>query len=214
MAINYNWHEAPVSPTQEYENKLYPRITTNGWITTKEIKKRIHQSCSLTEGDVTAAISALSDIIAYELADGRQVHIEGIGYFYPTLTTSKPVTSDMTIRQRSRFVELKAIKFKPDKEMTRKIGIPNFRYYRHVGHSDKLSEVEIDIRLKEYFSTRRVMTRNDFQRICGFKRTKALTELTRLRQEGKLRNINTCTQPIYTPVPGFYGVSHDSAPLR
>ncbi|MDR0940242.1 MAG: HU family DNA-binding protein [Mediterranea sp.] len=214
MAINYEWHETPVRPGEKDKKKLHPRITTNGRIDTKDIQERIHESCSLTEGDVIAAISALSDIMGYELVNGRLVHIDGIGSFYPVLTTNGEVTADMNLRKRSHKVALKGIKFKPDKELLWKVRHPKFQFRKDSWTSDKLSEIEIDMQLKEYFSVHRVMTRRDMENACGFKRTKAITELRRLQDEGKLTNINTTTQPIYMPMPGYYGLSRDSVPMR
>ena len=60
---------------------------------------------------------------------------------------------------------------------------------KYVRHSEKVSEVEIDMLLKEYFSEHQMMTRRDFQEVCGLARTTAKTHLVRLRGEGKLVNI-------------------------
>ena len=38
---------------------------------------------------------------------------------------------------------------------------------KRVKHSAKLSEIEIDMRLKEYFSDHQIMQRSDFQGITG-----------------------------------------------
>ena len=43
--------------------------------------------------------------------------------------------------------------------------------------------------LKEYFAEHQMMTRRDFQEVCGLARTTAKTHLVRLRGEGKLVNI-------------------------
>ena len=38
---------------------------------------------------------------------------------------------------------------------------------KYVRHLEKVSEVEIDMLLKEYFAGHRIMARCDFQKICG-----------------------------------------------
>ena len=82
---------------------------------------------------------------------------------------------------------------------------------RDIQYRCSLTDIEIDMRLKEYFASHQMMTRTDFQEICGFLKSKAMEHLRRLKAEGKIQNINIPTQPIYVPVPGYYGVSHDEA---
>lgn len=83
-----------------------------------------------------------------------------------------------------------------------------------VKHSAKLSEIEIDMRLKEYFSDHQIMQRSDFQGITGMVRSTAMIHIRRLRQEGKPQNIGIPSQPIYVPAPGFYGKSRDYQPVK
>lgn len=70
---------------------------------------------------------------------------------------------------------------------------------KYTRHSLKLSEVEIDMKLKEYFADHDVLIRSDFQALCGMARTTANVHLKRLQQEGKLKNVGKPTQPIYGP---------------
>lgn len=85
---------------------------------------------------------------------------------------------------------------------------------KRVKHSAKLSEVEIDMRLKEYFTDHQIMQRSDFQGITGMVRSTAMIHIRRLRKEGKLPNIGISNQPIYVPALGFYGKSRDYQPVR
>ena len=85
---------------------------------------------------------------------------------------------------------------------------------KRVIHSAKLSEIEIDMRLKEYFTDHQIMQRSDFQSITGMVRSTAMIHIRRLRKEGKLQNIGIPNQPIYVPTPGFYGKSRDYQPVR
>ena len=97
MAILFDWYEDPKPSNKqqgENENTLHPRIKYNGSTGTDVLRRRIQERCSLTETDVTAVLDALSHIMGQELAEGRQVHLDGIGYFHPCLTTTEPVTVD------------------------------------------------------------------------------------------------------------------------
>ena len=93
MAILFDWYEDPKPSNKqqgENGNTLHPRIKYNGSTGTDVLRRRIQERCSLTETDVTAVLDALSHIMGQELAEGRQVHLDGIGYFHPCLTTTEP----------------------------------------------------------------------------------------------------------------------------
>lgn len=106
-------------------------------------------------------------------------------------------------------VRLKGIKFRADQALKNEVGAVKLKNIKHDGHSSKLSDVEIDMRLRAYFADHQLMTRADFQQICGFMRSKAMEHIRRLKLEGKIRNIGLPTQPIYVPVEGYYGISRD-----
>lgn len=92
MAILFEWYETPVpnNETDETEKTtIHARITLNGKVGTDEIRRKIQKRSSLTETDVSAVLDALSHVMGEELSEGRQVHLDGIGYFYPTLKSEK-----------------------------------------------------------------------------------------------------------------------------
>ena len=111
-------------------------------------------------------------------------------------------------------IKLKAIRFRSDQKLKNSIGLIKVKQLKKNFHSAKLSEVEIDMLLKGYFSTHQMMQRSDFQALCGMLRSTAMIHIRRICREGKLQNIGLRNQPIYVPVPGFYGTSRDQPTLR
>ena len=99
--------------------------------------------------------------------------------------------------------------FRPDVRLRGELEGVKVSQCKYGRHSAPLSEVEVDIRLKEYFADHDVMIRYDFQEACSMTRTTANRHLRRLLQKGKLLNVGRRTQPIYVPAPGYYGVSRD-----
>jgi predicted histone-like DNA-binding protein len=82
MAILFDWYENPQSSEQQgEENALHPRLRLNGKMSTAQLRARIQKRCTLTETDVIAVLDALSHAMGEELADGKQVHLDGIGFF-------------------------------------------------------------------------------------------------------------------------------------
>lgn len=206
MAILFDWYENPVSPDQPKKKRFHPRIAYNGQVDTDEIRSKIQSRCTLNEVDVRAVLDALSQVMGEELGEGRQIHLDGIGYFYPTLTATEEIAADTP--RRNMKIKLKAIRFRSDQKLKNSIGLIKVKQLKKNFHSAKLSEVEIDMLLKGYFSTHQMMQRSDFQALCG------MIHIRRICREGKLQNIGLRNQPIYVPVPGFYGTSRDQPTLR
>ena len=93
MAILFDWYENPDSYDKSPEDKiLHPRLRLNGSRSTDELRRDIQARCSLTETDVTAVLDAVSHVMGRELAEGRQVHLDGIGYFQVKLNSLEPIT--------------------------------------------------------------------------------------------------------------------------
>ena len=212
MAISFDWYENPVSPDKPEEKRFHPRIIANGQIDTKDLRSRIQSRCTLNEVDVTAVLDSLSQVMGEELCEGRQVHLDGIGYFYPTLTATEEIAADTP--RRNTKVKLKGIQFRSDQKLKNSVGHIKIKQMKRIIHSPKLSETDIDSRLRKYFTDHQIMQRSDFQDITGMVRSTAMIHIRRLRTEGKLLNIGIPSQPIYVPAPGFYGKPADYQPVK
>ena len=212
MAISFDWYENPVSPDKPEEKRFHPRIIANGQIDTKDLRSRIQSRCTLNEVDVTAVLDALSQVMGEELCEGRQVHLDGIGYFYPTLTATEEIAADTP--RRNTKVKLKGIQFRSDQKLKNSVGHIKIKQMKRIIHSPKLSETDIDSRLRKYFTDHQIMQRSDFQDITGMVRSSAMIHIRRLRTKGKLLNIGIPSQPIYVPAPGFYGKPADYQPVK
>ena len=212
MALSFDWYENPVSPDKPEEKRFHPRIIANGQIDTKDLRSRIQSRCTLNEVDVTAVLDALSQVMGEELCEGRQVHLDGIGYFYPTLTATEEISADTP--RRNTKVKLKGIQFRSDQKLKNSVGHIKIKQMKRIIHSPKLSETDIDSRLRKYFTDHQIMQRSDFQDITGMVRSTAMIHIRRLRTEGKLLNIGIPSQPIYVPAPGFYGKPADYQPVK
>ena len=60
-----------------------------------------------------AVLDALSHAMGEELADGKQVHLDGIGFFRPNLVSTEPVTEET--KYKNTKVKLKGIVYRPIK---------------------------------------------------------------------------------------------------
>ena len=204
MAIIYDWFENPKRSADE-ETTLHVRPCFNGTVSTKAVVRKIQQHSSLTPGDVVAVLTELSQIVGEELQEGRQVHIDGLGYFAPTLTVEGRITPDMPLRDRNRKVRFKGVSFRMDKQLNQHISPIQVEMSRWETHSQPSTANEREQQLTEYFREHDFLTRRNLQYLLNLKRTTATTLLQQWRTEGKLLNQGTGKQPIYVPAPGHFG---------
>ena len=171
---------------KEKKNKVryHARPISYETVNTKKLVYRIHDRCSLSPSDVTATLEELKYEVAQCLKEGKKVHIDGLGYLQVTLSCEEEIRDPKD--KRVHKVKLKAIKFKADKELKAELS---------------------DMELTKYFSENQLITRKDFQYLCGMTQITAYRHIKRLIAEKKLQNKGTTHQPIYTPVPGNYRVS-------
>ncbi len=156
------------------------------------MRRKIQERCSLTETDVTAVLDALSHVLGAGIGRRTPSASGRIGYFHPTLKCIEGVTAET--KRKNTKVRLKGIKFRADQALKNEVGAVKLKNIKHDGHSRKLSDVEIDMCLRAYFADHQLMTRADFQQICGFMRSKAMEHIRRLKLEGK----NTEYRTAYT----------------
>ena len=205
MSIRYSWYKNPQLKAGEEREGLHPRPLFNGMADTDSLAKEIENATSLTESDVKAVLMALSRAVGNSLAQGEQVHLDGLGYFMPTLTAEGKVTEEMPLRERSRKVRFKGISFRADRELQGRMGPISFSLIHRGDSSGLPSDEEIIAKLTDYFSTQTYLTRRKLENLCGIRTTTAVRLLRRLIDEGRLRNDGTRQQPIYLPVPGHFG---------
>ena len=205
MAIQIEFYESPKRPGEEEKGVRYhARPVTFHTTQTSTVVNRLHDYCSLSRGDIISALEGLGEVLASELKMGHRVHLKGIGYFQVTLSCSE-IKSPKDMRVDN--VKFKSIKFRADKILKGDMSELEIRRSRYQAHSAKLSHIEIDSLLTEYFQEHTFITSKKFQAVCQMTRSTAIRHINRLLAENKLKNMNTKSQPFYVPVPGNYRVS-------
>lgn len=203
MAIQFELYKTPHPKDEENKETYHARVVNFQHIDTDYLAKEIQIATSLTEGDVKSVLDSLSHFMGDRLREGESVHLDGIGYFQIKLNSKEPITSP---KLKANQIKLKAnISFKADAKLKRSVSVVHLERSKVKPHSASRSNEEIDKLLANYFSNNPILTRSDFQRLCGFTPTTAARHIKRLKEEKKLKNINTYYNPIYMPMPGYYG---------
>ena len=193
MAIQFELYKTP-RPKDEADKETYhARVVNFQHIDTDYLARQIQTATSLTEGDVKSVLESLSHFMGERLREGESVHLDGIGYFQIKLNSQEPI-------------KLKAnISFKADIKLKKSVSVVHLERSKLKRHSASRSNEEVDKLLTNYFSNNSILTRPDFQGLCNFTATTAARHIRRLKEEKKLQNINTYYNPIYAPMPGYYG---------
>ena len=83
MAILFDWYENPKTSEQQGKRICCIRVSGN----TAQLRLRLNNREEILyidiETDVMAVLDALSHAMGEELAEGRQVHLDGIGFSVP-----------------------------------------------------------------------------------------------------------------------------------
>ena len=123
-----------------------------------------------------------------------------------TSLTEGDVKSVLESLLKANQIKLKAnISFKADIKLKKSVSVVHLERSKVKRHSASRTNEEVDKLLTNYFSNNSILTRPDFQGLCNFTATTAARHIRRLKEEKKLQNINTYYNPIYAPMPGYYG---------
>lgn len=205
MAIQFELYKTPHPKDEEGKETYHARIVNFQHIDTDYLAKEIQIATSLTEGDVKSVLDSLSHFMGDRLREGESVHLDGIGYFQIKLNSKEPITSP---KLKANQIKLKAnISFKADIKLKKSVSVVHLERSKLKPHSASRSNEEVDKLLTNYFNNNPILTRSDFQRLCGFTPTTAARHIKRLKEEKKLKNIHTYYNPIYMPMPGYYGMA-------
>ena len=203
MAIQFELYKTPRPKDETDKGTYHARVVNFQHIDTDYLARQIQTATSLTEGDVKSVLESLSHFMGERLREGESVHLDGIGYFQIKLNSQEPITSP---KLKANQIKLKAnISFKADIKLKKSVSVVHLERSKVKRHSASRTNEEVDKLLTNYFSNNSILTRPDFQGLCNFTATTAARHIRRLKEEKKLQNINTYYNPIYAPMPGYYG---------
>lgn len=205
--IEYDFYENPGKSSEFQKSKYHVRICNRQTVDTDNIVKAISKQCTLTPADIHAVIVAFQDEIAFQLQQGKIVHLDGLCQFDISLKSRLDESSG---KEKGPDIVLKSVNINPDKKLTERVRKSLCHRVKSRGkHSDSISEIDIIGVLTEHFKKKSTITRAEFQNQCSITKYMACIHINRLLSEGKLKNIGYRKHPIYTAVPGNFGVSRE-----
>ena len=200
MAVKIAFYESP-DPTGDGVKHFHARAVERETIRMDRLNHFVTHRCTVSESDILAVLTALSDVMVDAFLEGHRVYLRGLGYFDITLTNDEI----RSLKEGNvRKVHFKSVKFVPEASLRKRLerGMKFVRASSTIPFSNRLTEEEVNEKLAGYFASHPFITRMEMQKLCGFKRSMALACINRLIDEGRLRNMGTRRTPVYVPVEG------------
>ena len=202
MSIHYEFYR---NPNSEGTNKkrYHASIVSYGTISSERLAQEIQKESGLSHAEVKSVVMMLADKLAEHLGEGRKVTLEGIGQFQVNLRCKQEVRN--MHGARSENIEFNSVSFRADNDLKDKLKSQKIKRSRHKPHSLPRSEASVDNLLAKHFSTHPIISRHEFQHLTGQVKSTALRTIKKLVEAGKLKNLGSTRNPVYTPTPGNYG---------
>ena len=89
MAIQINVYQ---DKRRESNNLFYGRSVKVSTIDLEALAERIEANTTAKKADVKAVLTELVEVMNLELANSNQIHLDGFGYFYPSIRTRGAMT--------------------------------------------------------------------------------------------------------------------------
>ena len=181
MAINIEWQ---VKPPGKHDSKpqMFPRITDSEIVNEQQLAELVASHGTLSRGNIKTALNDLAEVMAGLLKEGKTISIPSLGSFKLSIGTDSEIPPDCDRRMQNIIV--RGVNFQPDQELLDAIGKPTFLWKPTTGVAIAPTLEQIIPQLLTYFNAHDSITRDEFERIFGLKRTTAYMRLKELVKMG------------------------------
>jgi len=124
MSIKYNIVQKPEPGVAGGGvKKWYASAKTDGELNIDDLTKEIEKFSALSEADIRGVIIALENVIVNQIVNSKIIHLDRLGSFYPSLSSSGAATEadfKMSLIRKAKIIfrpglriliALKAVKF-------------------------------------------------------------------------------------------------------
>lgn len=181
MAINIEWQIKPPGKS-EGKPQMFPCITDSEIVNEQQLAELISSHGTLSRGNAKAALNDLAEVMADLLRGGKTIHIPLLGSFKLSIGTDSTIHPDSDRRMQS--IVVRGVNFQPAQELIDTIGQPAFLWEPTTGVAIAPTADQLIPQLLTYLQTHGSITRDDFERTFGLKRTTAYSRLKELVKMG------------------------------
>ena len=186
MAINIEWQVKPPSKNED-KPLMFPRITDSKIVNEQQLAELMASHGTLSRGNAKAALGDLAEVMADLLREGKTVNIPMFGSFKLSIGTDSEIHSDTD--RRMQTIVVRGVNFQPSQEFMAAIGKPSFQWKSKTGVVIAPTTDQLIPQLITFFKTHDSITREEFERTFGLKRTTAYMRLKELVKRGVIQAI-------------------------
>lgn len=167
-----------------YRMKIYHNINAKEFVS-----KLARPGSGMNKGDVLQVLTNFADELAYYMAQGNSVTIDGVGTFKPSLGIMKKkglsIPDDEKQNPNARSLTVNGVNFRASKELVEEtarqchLKRAGVEYIRRSAYS---LEERIALAMK-YLDEHHFMRVADYMELTGLRKTTAIMELKRLRED-------------------------------
>lgn len=169
---------------KEGKTLLYPKMEIEGVCSTKELVTSGVKGSSVSKAEAMAVIELIAAEMAWRMAQGQSVKIDGIGLFTPSLSLKEGKEReeiDSNIPKRNAAsIRIGSINFRADNGLVRETDtlcrLEKGSDVKRCKTSAHTAEERLEI-LKRYLDENKYVTVNKYMEISGLNRTTASKEI-------------------------------------
>lgn len=196
MEINYDIHTLH-NVDGKGAQRHYVKLVQHDPKDEDGLAESIEYGCSLTRGDVKAALVALHDYTVRELSEGLRVHVPGLGYFSLAVELDDDAAQPGR-KVRGQDIRLRGVNFRPERRLVEEIaGQVSFVRSRRSPESATWTEEELWQKLSDHLDGSRFVTSRTMQHDFGLSRYAANKWLALFVDKGLLLKGGTNHSPVY-----------------
>lgn len=194
MPINIEWQVNP-SVKKEEKLRLFPRIIDSKIVGEQQLAELMASHGSLSRGNDKTALNDLAEVMSALLREGKTIDLPLLGSFKLSIGTDAEIHPDSDRRMKS--IVVKGVNFQPAQEFMDAIGKPPFQWKPTTGVAIAPTAAQLIPLIMEYFQTHDIITRAQFERTFGLKRTTAYRRLKELEEIGVIQAVGNGKETIY-----------------
>ena len=196
MSIKYEIHSI-CNAEGKGISRDYVRIFDHKAMSDRELAEKIQSSCSLTVGDVRAAMSTIRRYLEEELPRGNRFHIPDVGYFSLAVRANHKREDD-DAKVRGSDIAVKTIRFKPDASLLTAVKRgAKFEKATFTSKSATYSEAELERLVRAFLADNPCITRRDMEVEYKLRGAAARKWLALFTERGWLKKGGAGNSPVY-----------------
>ena len=176
-------------PNEEGKRILFPRMKLWNQVNLEYIASNINYASTFTPGDIIGLVHSLTQEIAYQMAQGNSVKVDGLGIFTPALGLRKGKERESGEKKGQRrnamSICVQNINFRADKQFIEETGRRCILNRSEIKLNRSSSKYTPERRLQlaqKYLEEHPYMRVNDYCQLTGLLRNTAAKELKHWRE--------------------------------